>query len=194
MQPTKVTLNRCNHQANHGERLMLTPNNRPSYNSGNHDPNPFPSPRWLYAKNQDIHDAHKHIAFHNLETLLAALRPNQESQLFLDHSHFTLWNYSCLNKKRSLESGKGSCKVSQEVDRRYRRICRGRQCSILLDIFSRESHQAPLPTARSFWHSGRREFCKACSGIKSLPSPAPKFGNSDLSDHPGTPSLNGGAA
>lgn len=192
MQPTQITLNRCDQQANHGKRLMLTPNNRPCYDSGSHDPNPFPTPRWPYVENQDIQDAHKHITFHNVETLLAALRPNQESQLFLDLSHFTLWNYSCLNEERSLDSGEDYCKVSQEVDRRSRRICRGRQCSILLDIFGRESHQAPLPTALSFWHSGRREFCKACSGIESLSSRASKSRNSGLGNHPGTPSLNGG--
>lgn len=82
MQPTQITLNRCDHQANHGELLMLTPNNRPSYDSGSHDPNPFPGPRWLYVKNQDIHDAHKQIALHNLLTKQLAAEPNRKIYLF----------------------------------------------------------------------------------------------------------------
>jgi len=122
MPPPKKTLNRCHHQANRGKRLMLTTINSPSYDSGNHDPNPFPSPRWFYIKNQEIHDTHKQIALHFLTTAVECQKADGAAAL---NSNLPL----CLNEIRSKSYECCHSRVSIRINRSSRQARRRRSQS-----------------------------------------------------------------
>lgn len=107
MQPTQITLNWCHHQTSRGERLMFATNNRPSRDPKNNYPNPIPSPRSLYVKNQDIHNAHKQIAFHNLVTKQQAAEPNRRIYLFAQ-----AWFAMVIRKDGELEPGRKKISAS----------------------------------------------------------------------------------